>query len=85
MATSKRPRKPQGDQYKRGYVNGVRAAVDALLDDLEVTGKLDVEYDADGRAMVCIGCLLHGQELHGLADRWEFAMGVKCEPEGAAP
>ena len=79
---SKRARKPQGDQYKRGYANGVRAAVDALLEDLEETGKLTIDYDEDGLAMVCKGCLLHDAELHRLATRLEFTIGVKCGPEG---
>ena len=78
---SKQTRKHGGnDHYKRGYANGVRAAVEALLDDLLDTGKLTVDYDEDGRSQVCIGCMLHGQEFHRLAGRLEFVRGVKHEP-----
>ena len=78
---SNRSKKPQGDQYKRGYANGVRAAVDALLGDLERTGKLTAaDYDENGYSKSCIACLLRESEFHHLADRWQFAMGVKCAP-----
>lgn len=82
MAKSRRPRKPPGDQYKRGYANGVRAAVDMLLGDLETTGRLTVEYDDDGTSTECAVCLLRGQELHHLAVLAEFTRGIKCGPEG---
>ena len=68
---SKRAKKPQGDQYKRGYANGVRAAVERPV--------LATQVAKPRLASVCKGCLLHGAELHQLATRLEFAMGVKCE------
>ena len=83
MAKSKRPRKPLGDQYKRGYSNGVQAAVEAVLDDLQDHGRITADdYDEDGAGKYCIGCMLSREHFPRLAHRWEFAAGVKHGPEG---
>jgi hypothetical protein len=77
---SKQRKKRAGGDYKRGYSNGITAAVDALLDDLHEAGKLDwVEYDGgeDGRATTCKGCMLRSQHFDALATRWEFALGIE--------
>jgi hypothetical protein len=82
MTSKPRKRKTGGDPYRRGYGNGVTAAVDALLDDLADAGKLDTEYDDDGIASVCKGCMLHDHGFHGQATRWEFAVGLDRHPRG---
>jgi hypothetical protein len=86
-----RKKKPAGgDPYRRGYGNGIVAAVDAVIDDLAEAGKLGwVEYsdERDGRATTCKGCMLRSQGLDALATRWEFALGIERHPGGykAAP
>jgi len=75
-----RQHKPSGaGDYRRGYASGVRAAVDALLGDLETLGRLGPgDYDETGQSRECIGCLLTRQEFHQLSARWSFVMGVTC-------
>ena len=75
MSTKKKTKKVPGE-YKRGYAGGVRAAVDALLDDLDAHGLLHVEVDDDGRAVVCTGCVLAEHHFPRLAARWEFVTGI---------
>jgi hypothetical protein len=71
-----------GDPYRRGYGNGITAAVDALIEDLDAAGKLGwVEYDDGGRAETCKGCMLRSQGFDGLATRWEFALGIERHPD----
>jgi hypothetical protein len=75
--TGRRKTAGAGD-YKRGYANGVAAAVDAMLDDLDEHGKLDwLEYEEDGRAKTCKGCVLTAQHFPRVADRFYFVMGIK--------
>jgi hypothetical protein len=74
-------RKHGGDPYKRGYANGVLAAVDALFDDLAERGDLDdVNYvdhgDGEQRAEVCTGCLLASKGFQHTYDRWSFVIGI---------
>lgn len=80
-------RKPVTDSYKRGYTNGVLAAVDALLDDLDEHGQLAgiAEYDEDGLALRCKGCLLAAAHFPRLSDRWNFVMGISHEPGTTEP
>ena len=78
----KNARKP--NDYRRGYTNGIQAAVDALIDDFDEQQL--IEYDEDeGRATQCKGCLLRSQGYEALADRWEFALGIERHlgPDGA--
>jgi hypothetical protein len=79
--SKQRKKKPTGgDPYRRGYGNGVTAAVDAVLDDLDAAGKLDwVEHgaDRDDRATTCKGCILRHEGFDVLATRWEFALGLE--------
>jgi hypothetical protein len=78
---SPKKKRPATDPYKRGYANGIAAAVDAVLDDLEELDKAngvfdEIEYDEDGRATTCKGCMLRNKGHHALATRWEFALGI---------
>ena len=61
------------------YCDGVLAAATALMGDLETLGALDdaevVAEDDDARR-VCVGCELRRHGYDGLADRFEFAIGV---------
>jgi hypothetical protein len=76
MTMRKKSRAAPGDSYRRGYSNGVVAAVDALLDDLAEAGRLDdVEYDEDGRSLTCKGCTIRYQGFDRLADRFDYATG----------
>lgn len=80
---SKRPKnsKRQADPYKRGYANGVQAAVEALMDDLDEHGVLDgLEYtdhgDGQERATMCNQCVLTAYHFPRVADRYGFVMGI---------
>ncbi len=74
-------RKPASDPYKRGYTNGVIAAVDALLEDLGERGDFedDTEYFTDDhgveRSSACKGCELASRGFQHTSDRWSFAIG----------
>jgi hypothetical protein len=83
MSKKQKPRKP-ADGYKRGYANGVLAAVEALMDDLGERGDLaDVNYvdhgDGQERSDTCTGCLLMGKGFPHTSDRWSFAAGIRHE------
>lgn len=75
-----RKKRPSNDQYKRGYSNGITAAVDALLDDLVEVGKV-----TEGDDETCKGCLMRREGYHALATRWEFALGIKDGAEHGDP
>ncbi len=80
MSKKQKPRKP-ADDYKRGYANGVRAAVEALFGDLEEHGLLDdLEYtecsDGQERATMCNQCVLTAHHFPRVADRYGFVMGI---------
>ena len=63
---------------RAAYADGVIAAADALMGDLEVLGSLadaEVLVQDDARG-VCSLCQLRGMGYGGLADRLEFAHGV---------
>jgi hypothetical protein len=79
--SKQRKRKPAcGNPYRRGYGNGIVAAVAAVLDDLAEAGKLEwVEYSDDrgGLANARKGCMLRHEGLDALAIRWEIALGIE--------
>jgi hypothetical protein len=82
-----RKKKTGGDPYRRGYANGVQAAVEALFDDLHEHGMLDdLEYteceDGQERATMCNRCVLSAHHFPRLADRYGFVMGLERHPHG---
>lgn len=56
------------------------SAVAAIMSDLEHLGLLDdaevLSRDEDGAGSVCTGCQMRRFGYAGLADRFEFAIGV---------
>lgn len=84
MSKQRKKKAAGGDPYRRGYSNGVTAAVDALLDDLNEAGKLGwLQYDDDGFAVSCNGCVLAHEGFERLATRWQFAVGIKGHDGGS--
>jgi hypothetical protein len=74
MAKKKKRTAPRGDSYKRGYANGITAAAEAVLGDLNEHGLLDdVSYGEDGYADDCNACILDGHHFPRLAGRLSFA------------
>jgi hypothetical protein len=83
--TKKRKAGRPADPYKRGYANGIAAAADAVLGDLEEHGQLHIEYGDDGWSTQCKGCVLAAHHFPRLAERFRFALGVdRHEHDGAA-
>jgi hypothetical protein len=71
---------------RAAYADGVIAAADALMQDLENLGSLDdaevLVQDDDARG-VCSLCQMRRLGYGGLADRLEFAHGVARAGAGA--